>query len=62
MSNFNVQLRAMLSKNLALHKRYKTGIICEYVFPVLVIGFVALYVYLFTVIFPVTKKVFCIIK
>lgn len=56
MPNFNVQLRAMLSKNIALHKRYKAGIICEYVFPLLIMGFVALFVYIFTVLFPITTK------
>lgn len=56
MTNSNVQLRAMLSKNVALHKRYKAGIICEYVFPLLIMGFVALFVYIFTVLFPITSK------
>lgn len=56
MNTFSVQLRAMLSKNITLHKRYKAGIICEYVFPLLILGFVGLYVALFTIIFPITTK------
>lgn len=62
MNNFRVQLRAMLSKNVALHKRYKAGIVCEYIFPLIILGFVGLYMYIFTVIFPITSKPYGIIS